>query len=173
MDNNKMIEDLVREVLKSMQGTSSQDGHKSVERVTKSSIDGSEYPLGDNIPDKIFSHTGVKLTDITLDKVINGEISSDDFKISSETLEMQSKVAESVNRDSFSGNLKRAAELIAIPDERILEIYDAMRPYRSTKKELIAIADELENKYGCKINSKFIREAADVYEERGRLNKAT
>jgi len=162
-----MIENMVREVLKSMQGTSNDSAAKS----TGSAIGANEYPLGSKIPDKIFSHSGVKLTDLTLDKVIKGEITAEDIKISSETLKMQSEVAESVNRHSFSGNLKRAAELIAIPDDRILEIYDAMRPYRSTKAELIAIADELENKYGCKINSKFVREAADVYEKRGRLKK--
>jgi len=167
MDNNQMIENMVREVLKSMQETST----KSAVNTNGSTISENEYPLGTKIPDKIASHSGVKLTDMTLEKVINGQITADDIKISSETLEMQSQVAESVNRHSFAGNLKRAAELIAIPDDRILEIYDAMRPYRSTKAELIAIADELENKYGCKINSKFVREAADVYEKRGRLKK--
>jgi propanediol dehydratase small subunit len=67
-------------------------------------------------------------------------------------------------------NMRRAAELTRVADERILEIYNALRPYRSTKAELLAIADELENKYGAKINAAFVREATDVYERRGRLN---
>ncbi len=37
-------------------------------------------------------------------------------------------------------NFERAAELTAVPDDRILEIYNALRPYRSTKEELLAIA---------------------------------
>ena len=82
---------------------------------------------------------------------------------------MQAQVAESVGRDAFASNLRRAAELIAVPDKRILEIYNSLRPYRSTKAELYAIADELENQYNCKINAAFVREAADVYERRGRL----
>ena len=66
-------------------------------------------------------------------------------------------------------NLRRAAELTRIPDERVLEIYVALRPYRSTKAEMMAIAEELESKYSAKICAKFVREAADVYEKRGRL----
>ena len=42
-------------------------------------------------------------------------------------------------REAFAGNLRRAAELISVPDERILEIYNALRPYRSTKEELLNI----------------------------------
>ncbi len=30
-------------------------------------------------------------------------------------------------------NFERAAELTAVPDDRILEIYNALRPYRSTR----------------------------------------
>jgi propanediol dehydratase small subunit len=59
-----------------------------------------------------------------------------------------------------------------VSDERILQIYNALRPYRSTKAELLAIADELEHQYGAKINAEFVREAAAVYEARGRLKQA-
>lgn len=44
-------------------------------------------------------------------------------------------------------NFERAAELTAVPDDRILEIYNALRPYRSTCAELLAIADDLEHRY--------------------------
>ena len=53
-------------------------------------------------------------------------------------------MAESVHREAFAGNLRRAAELIAVPDDRLLEIYNALRPYRSTKQELLDIAGELD-----------------------------
>ena len=132
-------------------------------------VDKSSYPLGEKVPEKIKSQSGKSLDEITLDKVISGELKSEDMRISPETLEMQAQVAESVGRDAFAGNLRRAAELIAVPDKRILEIYNALRPYRSTKAELYAIAEELENKYNCKVNAEFVREAANVYELRGRL----
>lgn len=63
-------------------------------------------------------------------------------------------------------NFERAAELTAVPDDRILEIYNALRPYRSTKEELMAIADDLENRYQAKICAAFVREAATLYVER-------
>jgi propanediol dehydratase small subunit len=69
-------------------------------------------------------------------------------------------------------NFRRAAELTKVPDDRLLEIYNAMRPYRSTKAELLAIADELDKKYGAKITAAFVAEAAQVYERRGRLRTA-
>ncbi len=53
-----------------------------------------------------------------------------------------------------------------IPDARVLEIYNCLRPYRSTKQELLDIASELENKYQAKICAGFVREAVQVYEKR-------
>jgi propanediol dehydratase small subunit len=82
---------------------------------------------------------------------------------------MQAQVAESVGRDTLARNMRRAAELIKVPDAELLEVYNALRPYRSTKAELYGLADGLESKYGCTVNAAFIREAADVYEKRGRL----
>lgn len=129
-------------------------------------VDFNSYPLSEKIPGQIKSPTGKALEDITLDALMKGEITSDDVKIAPETLEMQAQVADSVGRHAFARNLRRASELIIIPDDRILEIYNALRPNRSTKSELMAIADEIETKYQAKINAAFIREAADVYDRR-------
>ena len=49
--------------------------------------------------------------------------------------------------------------------------YFTMRPNMSTKDELLGIADELENEYEARINADLVREAAEVYERRGRLRK--
>ena len=95
----------------------------------------------------------------------------DSCRIAPETLELQAQIAESVGRNAFARNLRRAAELIAVPDTRVLEIYNALRPYRSTKVELLAIADELEDKYNAKVNAQLVREAAELYEKRDRLRK--
>ena len=53
----------------------------------------------------------------------------------------------------------------------LLEIYNALRPYRSNKQELLDIAGELDGKYGAKTAASLVREAAEVYEKRGRLKK--
>jgi propanediol dehydratase small subunit len=130
-----------------------------------------DYPLGRNRPDLVKSATGLGLSEITLEKVVEGKLGFDDIKIHPQTLEYQAQIAESAGRPHMATNLRRAAELTRIPDARVLEIYGALRPYRSTKAELLAIAEELDSKYQAKICSKFVREAAEVYEKRGRIKK--
>lgn len=128
-----------------------------------------EYPLATKVPDIINTPTGRKLNEITLESVMAGEIKPEDIRISKETLEMQAQIAEEMNRHAMARNFRRAGELISVPDERVLEIYNALRPYRSTKEELLKIADELEEKYNAKVNADFVREAAQVYEDRKKL----
>jgi propanediol dehydratase small subunit len=130
-----------------------------------------DFPLGIKRPDLVRSATGLGLDDITLDKVIAGQLSFDDVRIRPETLEYQAQIAESASRPHIAVNLRRAAEMTQIPDARVLEIYNAMRPYRSTKQELLDIASELETNYQARICAAFVREAAEVYEKRGRIKK--
>lgn len=115
------------------------------------------------------THNGKQLADLTFEGLRSGALKPEDFRISAGTLELQAQVAEDSGRLTLARNLRRAAELVAVPDERLLEIYNALRPYRSTKAELEAIAAELEGTYGAKVSAGFVREAADVYENRGRL----
>lgn len=130
-----------------------------------------DYPLATKHPELVRSASGKRLEDVTLDKVLSGQISFDDVKINPETLEYQAQIAESVGRSRLAANMRRAAEMTRIPDERLLEMYNALRPYRSTKQELLNMADELESKHGARICSALVREAAEVYEKRGRLKR--
>lgn len=129
------------------------------------------YPLAEKHPEMIHTNTGKALSSLTFDKVKSGELTPEDFRISSATLELQAQVAEDAGRPTLARNLRRAAELVAVPDERLLSIYNALRPYRSTKAELYDIAAELEGTYGATVSAGFVREAADVYEARGRLRQ--
>jgi propanediol dehydratase small subunit len=130
-----------------------------------------DYPLAIKRPDLVKSATGLGLGELTLDKVMEGKLTFDDIKIHPQTLEYQAQIAISAGRPQIANNLRRAAELTRIPDARVLEIYNAMRPYRSTKQELLDIANELENKYQAKVCAAFVREAVTVYEKRGRIKK--
>ena len=130
-----------------------------------------DYPLGKMRPDLVTSQTGKSLSDLALDKVMAGEITFDDVKIRPETLEYQAQIAEGCGRPQLASNIRPAAELTRIPDARVLEIYEALRPYRSTRQELLDIATELEGKYRAKICAAHVREAAEVYEKRNRLKK--
>lgn len=125
-----------------------------------------DYPLSVHRTDVLFTPSGKSIDDITIDAVMAGQVGADDLRITPETLRLQAQLAEKVNRPQLGANLRRAAEMTAISDERVLQIYNALRPNASTKPELDAIAEELESGYGATLLAALVREAADVYERR-------
>lgn len=165
MDQELLMKQIVEQVMAAMSGKAA-----PVAAPKKGCVTAADYPLGVKMPEAIKTPTGKPYSSLSYEKVIAGELTSDDMRIAPETLEMQAQVAESVGREAFAGNLRRAAELIAVPDERLLQIYNALRPYRSTKQELLDIAAELDG-YKAAIAAGLVREAAEVYEKRGRLKK--
>ena len=128
-----------------------------------------QYPLGQYEKDKIKSKTGKKLDEITLEEILKNNISSEDIKISKETLKAQGQVAREAGNFPMEKNFERAAELVDVPDDVILKMYDKLRPNRSTKLELVMMAQELIEKYGAKSCARLVMEAAEVYEKRGIL----
>lgn len=130
-----------------------------------------DYPLAQKRQELVKTATGKSLADITLDAVISGAVTAEEVRITSDTLELQAQIGDSIGRPQFAGNLRRAAEMTRVGDERLLEMYNALRPNRSTKSELLAIASELEEKFDAKICAAFVREAAEVYDRRGVLRR--
>ena len=88
----------------------------------------------------ITSKTGKKLSDITLDEVKRGNVQAEDIKISPEMLKRQGQVAKEADNPQMEANFQRASELANVPDEVILNMYNKLRPNRSTKKELILLS---------------------------------
>lgn len=128
-----------------------------------------QYPFGEHEKERITSKTGKKLTDITTDEVLKNHVSADDIKISKEMLRAQGQVASESGNAPMEKNFERAAELVDVPDDVILKMYDKLRPNRSTKLELLQMAQELLEKYDAKNCAKLILEAAEIYEKRGIL----
>ena len=127
------------------------------------------YPLGEYEAERISSKTGKKLSEITLEEIRRGHVTGDDIKISKETLRRQGEVAKSADNLAMTHNFERASELVDVPDETILKMYNMLRPNRSTKEELLAMADVLERQYHATHCARLVRDAADVYEKRGIL----
>ncbi len=169
MDQELLLKQIVEQVMTVMAQGGASASARTAPRV--GSVSAADYPLAENMADKIKTPTGKQFSDLSYEKIIRGELAADDMRIAPDTLEMQAQVAESVGREAFAGNLRRAAELIAVADDRLLEIYNALRPYRSTKQELLSIASELDG-YKAGTAAALVREAAEVYERRGRLKKA-
>ena len=128
-----------------------------------------DYPLGKKRPEIIKTYTGKNIDRISLSAILNDEISDQDIRISSQTLLLQAEIAEAAGRGLLAKNFKRAAELCCLPDEKVLEIYNALRPFRCTGAELEAIAVELARTYEAVLCAELVREAATVYEKRGFL----
>jgi propanediol dehydratase small subunit len=126
----------------------------------------SDYPLGARRPDLVSTPSGLPFEELTLDALRAGRIVSSDMRATPETLRRQSEVAEASARTQLSENLARAAELTAVPDEVVLEIYTALRPHRSTAAELEAWAARLEGEFGAAASAAFVREAKLAYTER-------
>ena len=171
MTNEELVSKITQEVLKKMDSPSSGATKESSSTATAGStgMDKSNYPLGEKSADKIYSSTGKKLSEMTMQQVLDGKLKAEDIRIAPETLNMQADVADSVKNYPFAKNLRRASELIAVPDDRLLEIYNALRPGRSSQKELLDIADELRNKYHAETSAKLVEEAAEVYTKRNKL----
>ncbi|WP_368488560.1 diol dehydratase small subunit [Clostridium sp. BJN0013] len=174
MSSNDLIEQIVKEVLKSMESIqNNQQKYKSEEihggRKSCEVVNKKDYPLGKKRPDLIKTSTGKAINDISLENVLSGKITLDDVKINKKTLLYQAQIAESVGNIQLAANLMRAAELTVVPDDRVVEIYNALKPHKSTKQQLIEIADELESKYNAKLNAELVREAIESYEKRNMI----
>jgi len=126
----------------------------------------SDYPLSVHRPELLRTPTGAAMEDLTMDKVMSGDVTAEDFRITPDTLRMQGEIAEAAGRRQLAGNFRRAAEMTAIPDATVLQMYNALRPNASTKDELIALADRLESEFAATHSAALVREAADVYERR-------
>lgn len=129
----------------------------------------SDYPLYGKHRDLVTTPSGKNLDNITVDSVTDGQIKPGEFRITPNSLRLQGQIAGSAGRPAIQKNFQRAAELTKVPDERLLEMYNSLRPFRSTKQELLDIASELRTKYQANVCAAWFEEAADYYESRKKL----
>ena len=128
----------------------------------------SVYPVGEKQPDRVRTRNGHALGDLTLENLLAGQVDSSDFGITAEGLRLQAVIAERAGRSNLAQNLRRGAELVAIPDAVLLDIYELLRPGRAqSADELRVAANQLRDTYGAKETASLIEEAALVYERRG------
>lgn len=129
--------------------------------------DRARYPLAESAPERIISRTGRPLDELTLEGIRAGGVGAEDFAIHPDTLRAQAQIAEEAGFPQLAANLRRAAELALVPQEKVLAIYEALRPYRATHAQLLALADELERDYAAVETARLVREAAAAYLTRG------
>ncbi len=127
------------------------------------------YPLSDGARDRVRTTSGQVVADITLERVLAGEVTAADLRISPETLRLQADFAEQGGNPQLAANLRRGAELIAFDDDELLRFYDALRPGRSTPAELDELALALEQR-GAATCAALVREARAAYVRRGLIS---
>ncbi len=125
------------------------------------------YPLGETSPHSLAARSGRALSDLTLANVREGRLGPDGFAINAETLRRQAALAAQHGYPELAANLRRAAELTAVPDDELLAIYDALRPGRATHAGLMDLAARLEAVFDARDTAAFIRDAAEAYRETG------
>jgi propanediol dehydratase small subunit len=121
-----------------------------------------EYPLAKSAPELLRSPRGIALADITVDAVLRGDVTMADLRITASALESQAAIAEQAGRGQLAENLLRASELVNVPDDVILSIYNALRPGRSAPAELARLAELLEREFDACRCAALVREAADA-----------
>jgi propanediol dehydratase small subunit len=115
--------------------------------------------------------SGRTLDELNIEALLADELTAEDFRISGETLRRQADAADAAGYRQLAENLRRAAELTGISNQEVLNIYNTLRPNRSTYTEMITLADRLENNLDAPLTAAFVREAAEVYRERGILRR--
>lgn len=127
------------------------------------------FPLGKHHREEVKTKSGQLLSEVTLDRVLAGDVSPEDAAISAETLELQAEFARQAGYSSVAENLLRAAEMTRIPNEELLAIYESLRPRRSTYFQLLSLSQRVASQYAAEHTAAYIRQAADVYRDTGLL----
>ena len=127
-----------------------------------------DYPLAETQPAQVRGPRGLSLEDITLERVMDGSVTMEDLRITPEALIAQGEIARDAGRPTLAENFTRAAELVNVPQDVIMQVYELLRPGRArSKQELLEAARMLKEQYGASRIATFIEEAADTYEQRG------
>ena len=115
----------------------------------------------------IYTFSGRSIDELNVQGILSGELTAEDFRIHGDRLNHQAKVADDAGYNQLAENLRQAAELTHMSNEEILEIYNTLRPRRTSYTEMIDMADRLENQRKAHLTASLLREAAEVYLKRG------
>ena len=140
--------------------------------MAKTPLTANDYPIAETQPEEVIGNRGKPLSSLTMESVINGDVSMEDLRITPKALEQQADIATSVGRSALAGNLKRAAEMTRLPQSEVMAIYELLRPGRAVSKDsLLDEAQRLRNEQDAPLLADFIEEAARFYEKRGLFRK--
>lgn len=127
-----------------------------------------DYPIAEVQPDLVRGRRGKSLAEVTLEDVISGAVEMQDLSITRTALRQQAEIARAAGRTALAQNFERAAEMTALPQSQIMQIYELLRPGRANDKSiLLAAAERLRRDHSAPAMAALVEEAAEVYERRG------
>jgi propanediol dehydratase small subunit len=127
-----------------------------------------DYPLSERRAELVRGQRGKSLEEVTLEALAEGSVQMEDLRITKQALLYQAQIARAAGRPTLAQNFERAAELVHIPQDFIMEVYELLRPGRAqSKQQLLEAADRLRQDHGAERMAAFICEAAEVYDRRG------
>lgn len=127
-----------------------------------------DYPLAEKRPERVKGPRGKELTEVTLEALVEDSVTLEDLRITPDALRFQAEISRSANRGTLGANFDRAAELVDVPQDFIMSVYELLRPGRAKSKTvLLEAAATLRETYGATQMADFVEEAAAVYERRG------
>jgi len=118
-----------------------------------------------------YTYSGRSIDELSIQGILSGELTAEDFRIHGERLNHQAEVAEKAGYTQLAENLRRAAELTHMSNDEVFEIYNTLRPRRTSYTEMIGMADRLENEKDAPLTAFLLREAAEIYLKRGIVKK--
>jgi propanediol dehydratase small subunit len=136
------------------------------------SFTASDYPIAETQPDEVIGNRGKPLSSLTMDAVLNGDVTMEDLRITPRALEQQAQISKSVGRSTLAGNFERAAEMAQLPQDEVMAVYELLRPGRAASKDnLLDVAQRLRDEQDAPLLADFVEEAARFYEKRGLFRK--
>ena len=127
-----------------------------------------DYPLAETQPEAVIGKRGKALAEITLDAVLSGAVAMEDLRITPHALAAQGEIARDAGRPTLGRNFERGAELVEVPQDFIMQVYELLRPGRAkSKEELLEAAATMRETYQAERIARFIEEAAETYAARG------
>lgn len=127
-----------------------------------------DYPIAEKRPELVRGGRGKGLEEITLPAVVSGQVEMEDLRITPEALRRQAEIARAARRDGLANNFERAAELVDIPQDVVMEFYELLRPGRASDIQvLLDAAQRLRDEFAAPAMAAFVEEAAQVYQRRG------
>ena len=128
----------------------------------------SDYPLAEKRTELIEGRRGKRLDEITLDALVAGKVEMEDLRTTPAAVRQQAEIARAAGRPMLAENYDRAAELVDVPQDFIMQTYELLRPGRAKDKTpLLEAAKKLRETYRAERMARFVEEAAEVYERRG------